>query len=74
MINDATKFRHPVDWKLRLLDILVSFFGDGDASKITVLELAAAGQVFWKSKNKNQQLKITKGAQYLFLRAQGAVS
>ena len=50
MINDATKFRHPVDWKLRLLDILVSFFGDGDASKITVLELAAAGQVLGKYK------------------------
>ena len=45
MINDATKFRHPVDWKLRLLDILVSFFGDSDASKITVLELGPAGQV-----------------------------
>ena len=45
VINDATKFRHPVDWKLRLLDILVSFFGDSDASKITVLELAPSGQV-----------------------------
>ena len=44
VLNDPTKFRHPVDWKLRLLDIIVSFFSDSDASKITVLELARAGQ------------------------------
>ena len=65
MINDATKFRHPVDWKLRLLDILVSFFGDSDASKITVLELASAGQVgssrllLTNKKKKNTQDKDT---------------
>jgi len=40
VIANPGRFRHPVDWKLRLLDILVSFFGDSDASKVTVLDLS----------------------------------
>ena len=42
-LADPSKFRHPVDWKLRLLDILASYFGDSDSSKITVLELGPQG-------------------------------
>ena len=41
------RWRHPVYWKLSLLDSLVSFFGDSDPSRLTVLEMTetAPGEV-----------------------------
>lgn len=41
---DSSKFQHPVDWKLSLLDSIVSFFGDSDPGKITVLEMREIDQ------------------------------
>ena len=36
---DPGRWRHPVYWKLSLLDSLVAFFGDQDPGKLTVLEM-----------------------------------
>ena len=36
---DRSRWRHSVDWKFSLLDSLVSFFGDPDPGRVTILEM-----------------------------------
>ena len=47
LIVDTAQWRHPIEWKFSLLDSLVSFFGDNDPGRITILEMAetSAGHV-----------------------------
>jgi len=39
-IVDKDQWRHPVDWKLSLLDSLVTYHGDQDPGGITILEMS----------------------------------
>ena len=35
-----SQWQHSIDWKFELLENIVSYFGDSDPGKITVLEMA----------------------------------
>ena len=40
LMVDKNSWSHPVQWKFSLLDNLVSFFGDSDPGRITILEMS----------------------------------